>query len=349
MKKPLKIILGSIVTLGAAFVFFLVWSTINDYTPPAKQIIDKDQPSVINKDTLGIMIWNIGYAGLGNDMDFFYDGGEKMQTSFQRTQKNLQAILSFMEQQNNVDWFLLQEVDVNSKRSYHINEKDSVKKYIPAYMWYYADNYKVNFVPVPLGNPLGKMKAGLMNGSIYKPAKVTRYSFEGNYAWPTSLFMLDRCFLVNAHALNNGDTLFIVNTHNTAYDDGGIRARQMNQMKKWLSEKYNNGNYVVVGGDWNQLPSKVKINHFGTTPKSKNYTPKHVPDDFLMDGWHYVYDSTTPTNRGLDTIFYKKSYKTVIDYFVTSPNIEKLQVKSIDLHFKNSDHQPVYMKFLVKR
>ncbi len=348
MKKTLKIVLSSLLTLVAAFGFFLVWSTINDYKPEKIKAIDQNRPEIIQKDTLSAVIWNIGYSGLGDDMDFFYDGGEKMQTSSERTQQNFQAILSVLENMQKFDWILLQEVDVDSKRSYHINQKDSIEQRFSGYKWHFAHNYKVKFVPVPLGNPLGKVTAGLMSGSAYQPAEVVRHSFEGNYSWPTSLFMLDRCFMSNAHILSSGDTLFVVNTHNTAYDDGGIRKKQMIQLKKWLKKKYNNGNYVVVGGDWNQLPPDVKIDQFGISPKSKNYTPKHVPDDFIMPGWKYVFDSIVPTNRGLDTTYHHGSYKTIIDYFVTSPNIRTLEVKTIDLNFKNSDHQPVHIKFLIK-
>jgi len=48
-----------------------------------------------------------------------------------------------------------------------------------------------------------------------------------------------------------------------------------------------------------------------------------------------VYDKkTTPT--------------TLIDFYMISPNIEAISVQTKDLDFKNTDHQPVFAKFVLK-
>lgn len=36
---------------------------------------------------------NIGYAGLGDNMDFFYDGGRRVRDSRERTARNLKEIV----------------------------------------------------------------------------------------------------------------------------------------------------------------------------------------------------------------------------------------------------------------
>jgi len=38
----------------------------------------------------------------------------------------------------------------------------------------------------------------------------------------------------------------------------------------------------------------------------------------------------------------------VIDYCLISPNIDMIEVKTIDLKFENSDHQPVLAKVKLK-
>jgi exonuclease III len=38
----------------------------------------------------------------------------------------------------------------------------------------------------------------------------------------------------------------------------------------------------------------------------------------------------------------------VIDGFIVSPNVEVLSVQTIDLDFKNSDHNPVKLTFALK-
>jgi endonuclease/exonuclease/phosphatase family metal-dependent hydrolase len=205
----------------------------------------------------------------------------------------------------------------------------------------------VPFVPVPLSNPLGAVKSGLLLSSKHKPTYVQRHRFDGNYSWPKSLVMLDRCFLVSAFPVHSGDTLFVVNTHNTAYDDGGLRIRQMAQLKKWMELKYLNGNFIIIGGDWNQIPDGITNNYFGAYPSSENYSPLPVPKNFLPKGWRWVYDSSYPTNRGLDKPYTADSYITVIDFFLVSPNIEPLQVETIPLNFINSDHEPVFVRFVL--
>jgi endonuclease/exonuclease/phosphatase family metal-dependent hydrolase len=343
--KIIAILKKTFISLVIVFIIFLLWATISDYKPDAKIIIKQNITLPLQKDTMSALIWNIGYAGLGAEMDFFYDGGEKMQTSKAITQKNFSYILDFLEAQKNKDFILLQEVDILSKRSYEINQQNRIGETLESYFWYFTHNYKVNFVPLPFGDPLGKVSSGLLCGSQHEPAIVIRHQFEGNYPWPKSTFMLDRCYTSMAFPLFGGDTLFVVNTHNTAYDDGNLRAMQIKQLKKWMLEKYNNSNYIVIGGDWNQLPPDVPITEYGNKPKSKNYEPKKIPEDFLPLNWQIVYDKKTPTNRGLDKPLNSETYRTLIDFFIVSPNINPITIKTINLEFKHSDHNPVELIF----
>lgn len=347
--KALKILTGSVVTLIMAFIFFLIIASVNDYRPQPKELIASNETNKIQKDTLTAAIWNIGYAGLGSKMDFFYDGGNKMRDSEAHTRRNLDSILKILEQYRHTDFLMLQEVDVGSKRSYQLNQRRKVEQLLPAFNWYFTYNYKVNFVPVPLGNPLGEVNSGLLNGSKHIPAKVIRYRYDANYAWPTALFMLDRCFVSMAYPVGGNDTLFVVNTHNTAYDEGNIRKKQMEQLKTWLEQKSQNGNYIIIGGDWNQMPPEISADYFGQKPKSKNYTPAIIPRNFLIDNWQIVYDTNQPTNRGLDTALNKNSYKTIIDYYLVSPNIEILEVKTKNIQFKFTDHHPVFVRFTLRK
>ena len=48
-------------------------------------------------DSLKIVAWNIGYGGLGSNMDFFYDGGTRIRDTKARTLENLKGILAEMK------------------------------------------------------------------------------------------------------------------------------------------------------------------------------------------------------------------------------------------------------------
>ena len=156
--------------------------------------------------------------------------------------------------------------------------------------------------------------------------------------------MLDRCFLVNRYPLISGKELIVINTHNSAYDDGDLKLLQMEYLKDFLLEQYNQGHYIIVGGDWNQLPHD--FNPGFKTHMDSSAMPPVLPRDYLPDDWSWVYDAQVPTNRSLNTTYIKnRSAQKIIDFYLVSPNIKAKQVKTINMEFENSDHQPVIADF----
>ena len=348
MKKLLKLLLYLIIIIIVAFGLFLVYASINDYKPEEKiTLLTSENPDLLSDTTeYTLMLWNIGYCGLNKEMDFFYDGGRNVRPSEEKVKENIQGVKSFLQKNQNIDFILIQEVDKHSKRSYYFNEFDTIANIFPERTCVYGKNYDVFFVPTPPADPMGKVNGGLMTVSKYTPENSTRYSFPGNYSWPTGLFMLDRCFLVNRYKLTNGKELLIINTHNSAYDDGTLKAQQMEYLKTFLKEEYKNGNYIVVAGDWNQCPPnfipKFKENIMDTVVKTD------IPSDYLPK-WTWLYDNTLPTNRRVSAPYKKgKTLTTVIDFLLLSPNIKGVSVKNINVGFKFSDHQPVKAKIRLK-
>ena len=129
MKSILNIILKLIAVLLVFFILFLSYATLTDFKPQEKiQLFNQTNSREITKNSFAILSWNIGYAGLGENMDFFYDGGNKVRDTKERTIENFKEILSFISAQNNLDFIVLQEVDVQAKRTYYINERYSIEK-----------------------------------------------------------------------------------------------------------------------------------------------------------------------------------------------------------------------------
>ena len=182
---------------------------------------------------------------------------------------------------------------------------------------------------------MGKVESGLLSLTRHTPARVDRYSFPGNYSWPMRLFMLDRCFLVQRHPLSDGHELLIINTHNSAYDDGSLRRQQMSYLRDFLLNEYRKGNYLIVGGDWNQTP-------FGFNPELPSHrfdtmNLTYVEKDFPAPGWNWAFDPDLPTNRRVAVPYDKAtSLTTVIDCFLLSPNIGIEEVETIDLIFNTA-------------
>lgn len=326
------------------FLLFVAYASISDYKPkPTEIIYESEFPDSIDVNkSLSIMIWNIGYCGLSDDMDFFYDGGKQVRTSKENVYENFEFINSALESNDSLDFIMLQEVDIHSKRSYYLNELDSFIQTLPNFTSFFGKNYDVTFVPTPPTNPLGRVKSGLVSFTKFNPKSVVRYAFPGNYSWPVKLFMLDRCFLVKRFPTNNQKELIVINTHNSAYDDGSLKKQQMEYLKSFLLEEYQKGNYIIVGGDWNQNPPDVDYSEIKKNSPTKRFVLNPIEKNYLPDNWKWFYDSKTPTNRYLNAPYVKgKTITPIIDFYLMSPNIFSEQIKTHNFEFQHSDHQPV--------
>jgi endonuclease/exonuclease/phosphatase family metal-dependent hydrolase len=248
----------------------------------------------------------------------------------------------FLKQNDSIDFILIQELDKGSKRSYYINEYDSLGKALEGHYSFFAKNYDVFFVPVPPTDPMGKVLSGLTIFSKFQPSSSVRYSFPGEYGFPKQLFMLDRCFLVNRYPLESGKELVVINTHNEAFDPGEIRKAQMAYLKDFLLGEYRKGNYIITGGDWNQSPPDFKPDF---ADNKVNTLQMMMTSDFLPLEWKWIYDNKIPSNRTVIEAYDRATTTTtVIDMFLLSPNIKDISVECINLNFEKSDHNPVKIK-----
>ena len=349
MKKAMILLLKIILTIGVLFGLYVIgailYAQITDYKPKpeedAEVLIPSSKLPNIDKDTLVFYDWNIGYCGLGKESDFFYDGGKMVRPTKELSEKNFNGFIETITKwKADADFINIQEIDKDSKRSYHINQFQKAFDVLGNYKAVFGKNYDVKYIPIPFLEPMGKTLGGI--GTFYKYQDVgtpIKYAFPSNFSWPKGLFFLDRCFVKHHFNLKNGKQLIVINTHNSAYDGGKLKKQEMAYFKKYIVEEYAKGNYVVVGGDWNQIPP-------GYTPlkEKSDYEEMPVPSDFVTKDWTFAFDGNTPTNRKVDFAYEAgKTYTTVIDFFLLSPNIELLEVKGLPNGFEYSDHQPVRM------
>lgn len=356
LKNTLKII-GSIIGLFLLYVVIVILhGTVTDYQPEEEITVDitgKAAKTVLEDSIISLVSWNIGFGGLGEETIFFYDAGGTLTTDVPVTtpkaifEKNQKGIENFVSS-NEVDFFLFQEIDIEAKRSYGVNQYEAIQGLLPDFSGAYAMNYNVKRVPLPVmefWNTMGKVEAGLGTYSKYQPKEATRYQFPGNYSWPKRIFQLDRCFLVKRFDTKNGKELIVINTHNSAYDKGGkLKMQQMEYLKKILLAEYEKGNYVIVGGDWNQCPPYFRFDKFAPG-KGEGYETNSITPEYLPEDWRWVYDPMMPTNRKLTEVYKTgETFTTLIDFFLISPNLTVEKVKGMNQDFKYSDHQPVYVE-----
>ncbi len=347
MKILFKGIAYLILFATLTLTIFLVYSSITDYKP--NKIEDTDllitNTSKIDSTELSFMIWNIGYCGLGQEMDFFYDEGIRVRPTAEENQKYFKNISKFILNNDSIDFIMLQEVDENSKRTYNQNQKEQIRELFNGINSVFIKNYDVEFVPQPINEPMGKVCAGMLSLSSFEPVEAKRYALPEVYTWPMKLFMLDRGFIYTPYALPNGKELVVINIHNSAYVKDEIqRQKELDVIKSLAIEEYQKGNYVVIGGDWNMNPpdySRFMIE------KKYNAVDNEfrLSKDLFPEEWQWIYDPNRPTNRSLEQPFIMGKNKTnIIDFFLLSPNVEALKVETLSQDFTDSDHEPVYLK-----
>ena len=359
MSKPLKIIL-----VIAVFIFLLLllagggilWLNSQEYTPADWEAVPVS-PSLTLKPArfqpIELYCWNIGYASLDAREDFFMDGGLKVRPDTAgNVEENIWAIQAFISSAA-PDIVFFQEVDLNSKRSYGINQVGYFSE-----TWKgssaFALNFKAPFVPIPFPNFIGRVESGLLTLNSYD-STAERISLPVSFPWPERIAQLKRCLLVSRVPVqdsdgNGGAELVLVNFHLEAYDTGGAgRAAQTRVLAQFLLAEYAKGNYCVAGGDFNQVFPEFK----DVFPVQANeyFTPGVVDESLFGEGLILAADPSAPTCRSLDKPYdgSREGHQFyLIDGFIVSPNVELISVQTLDLDFKNSDHNPVKLTFSLK-
>ncbi len=348
LKKTLTAVLIVLALILAAAGALVIWLTVTEFSPESVEnadLVDMDGGAVSHDGVLKVISFNTGYAVLGEESEFFMDGGREVRPDSRAViDKNCEGILSILARED-ADFYLLQEVDLDSKRSYGINEAAKYAETL-ALSSAYAQNYSCEYVPFPLPT-IGKVHSGLQTLSSYGIASAERIALPCPFSWPVSTANLKRCLLVSRFDIVGSDKqLVIVNLHLEAYDDGEGKLEQTKVLSEFVESEYAAGNYVIAGGDFNQSFEGSRETYPIADPEK--WTPGMLDDSMIPEGWSYAYDSSCATCRLLDAPLSEKSQLYVIDGFILSPNIEPVSVRTLDEGFRFSDHNPVVLEFMFK-
>ena len=351
MKKVIQSLLGIVLLLSVVIILGVAYLTITDYKPDEVETLEVvSHVSTIAErgNVISLSTWNIGYSGLGAKEDFFMDDGVKTQPN------DISVVEGYLEGIKEVltsidtDIIMLQEIDIDAKRSFYMNQKVIIDELLSDYDHSFGKNYDVTYVPVPLP-PMGKVKAGIGLYSQFQMIEATRYSLPGEFKWPKKVVMLDRCIVSSRFELKDSDAdLIIINAHFSAYGDGEMSAKQLEYVKSFITNEYNKGNYVILGGDWNQTFPKVDVNSYPLYQNGDYWLPNNINEDWISDDWTFAYGDGTPTYRLLNEPYQEGVTQTgVIDGFILSPNIHLVSSEVIDLNFEFSDHNPVVINVVL--
>lgn len=345
--KIVLIVLGAVLLLAAGLI---LWLSVCEFKPADVTDVKVESNSQVGEfspfldQELTVISWNIGYAGLGKDSDFFMDGGENVSSADQDTVTA--SLLGIYKQlytgDNQAGIYMLQEVDKNSARTYGMDESDCLGIYNSTY----ALNYSCPFVPYPLP-PIGRVNSGLLTTTMYDIDSSERISLPCPFDWPVSTANLKRCLLVSYLPIEGSSSkLVIVNLHLEAYDDGEGKIAQTKQLREFIQSEYEKGNYVIAGGDFNQVfPGGIEKY---PNEHSELWEPGIITEDIMPEGWSLAYDLETPSCRLLNQPYDPEDIENtqyyVIDGFIISPNVELISVETLDAGFEFADHNPVQLK-----
>ncbi len=371
----INIVIDLIIVIVGGYLLYIVasYSRIGNVSLNVTNNSSLDEVST--SQTYSITTYNIGFGAYSQNYTFFLDSG--YDDNGNETVGHYGKALSKDDvlfntngaiktiQEKSPDFALFQEVDTNSTRSYHVNQYEKITGNFTTYDQTFCSNFHSTFLPYPLYDMHGSVQAGLAIMSKYKISSANRYEYTISNSM-SKFFDLDRCFAVNTINVSNGKTLYIVNSHMSAYDSGGtIRKQQMLELNNFLAKCQENGDYVIVGGDYNHdlitynpaytYTSENRV--FNMTKKAPDWLAYFFNEDGtseLIDGYSVYADDSNPTCRNNDVEWNPdNTFVCVVDGYIVSNNITVSLVQNIQTKqgnknldgFAYSDHEPVYMEF----
>ena len=328
------------------FVGILGFLALTEYRPAEREalsVVGGTANTFAPGESVTVMTWNIGYGALDENEDFFMAGGKTVKVKdAELVKRNLNAILDALKE-NQPDILFLQEVDVNSSRSCHINELAMLRSRLNGYVSSFAHNFKVAFVPYPIP-PLGKVSSGISTFSRYAVSSAERVQLPIPFSWPSRMANLKRCALITRLPVEGyGQELVLINLHLEAFDHGEGKSAQTEMLAEIMAAERKKGNYIIAGGDFNQVFSTANSDAYPVQPGK--WTPGKLEADRFPGSWQFLMDSTTPSCRSLDRPYAGADKNTfqyyLIDGFIVSDNITVESFAAKDLGFAVSDHNPV--------
>ncbi len=355
VKITIKAVIGALIALilvAAIYIgyVFLSYSRIGDNItlevqndPPVLEKLD-------TKTTYVATTQNIGFGAYSKDYSFFMDGGKYSRA---RSEAEVERNIDNLSQQvfnTNADFFLLQEVDTDSTRSYHIDQAQKLRNLFAPIASSFAVNYHSAYLFYPILKPHGASNSGLLTMGVYKMSSAIRRSVPVSSS--LSKFLdLDRCFSKSYFEIEGGKQFVLYNVHMSAYGAGeDIRSEQMKILFEDMQAEYNKGNYCVAGGDFNCDFTGDSIKKLNEGKEYDYEWAKPFPDELLPSCIKKCdsYEKLAPTCRNADIPYEEGNFTIIVDGFLVSENVEVKSVKNIDNGFEYSDHNPVALAFKFK-
>lgn len=346
MKKTLKValyILLALVLIVLAYVIyvFAAYYRVEDWQ--TLSVVHCDAASAAPMEgapqtgvTYRVSSANVGFGAYSADYSFFMDGGKESRArSRQAVDENMRGEVSLVKDLS-PDFALFQEVDIYGTRSWHIAEDAYLDDVMEnsEFNKVFAQNYDSPYLFYPLINPHGANQSGILTLSRHPISSAVRRSLPIETGI-MKLVDLDRCYSVSRIPMENGRELVLYNLHLSAYtSDGTIATEQLQMLCADMLAEYENGNYCVAGGENDTWAQPIPE---GTIPDGLSLV---VPFDV---------DHPVATCRTANEPYNEETtFRVTVDGFLVSDNVEAVSADVVDAGYRYSDHNPIYMDFILK-
>ncbi len=328
MKTIIKILLF-LIALIVAFYFYGTSSSLNETKYNSIQINRNTQ--ALLGDTMSIMTYNIGWlSGMTNNLP--------VERDTQLYNENLNRCIELLER-DRPNIIALQEIDIDSDRSFNMNQPDSLQKCLRYKYGSLALNWDKKYVPFPDYNPKYFFGKTISAQYVLSDLDVVENTFKRlrkpiNAPFYYNAFYLDRLIQKTELKTKTGN-LMILNVHLEAFDE----ETRNEHIQKTIEEfnKYRKVMPTLLVGDFN-------------SPQDSLGTRNKLLDQLINmnDVGMAIPDSVYKKNMIEYNTFSSRDPYTKIDYiFYNTDMIKAIESGVAQEYGEVSDHYPVWMKFII--
>lgn len=290
---------------------------------------NEEHPSVIK-----IQTWNLGFLfGEGSDGPLYSPKEKKF---YEDKLNVLVSEITF----SSPDIVCLQEIDIQSERSFNLNQAQVLARKANYPYIALAVGWESNYIPFPywpLSRNFGRVKSGgaILSRYPITSQEVTLLQKPMSQPWWYNLFYPHRYFQKVEIDLGS-KKISLINLHLEAYD----KLDRQDQVRQ-LVEKIKQEKIDFVAGDFNMLPpSASKKSKFVTNKDEyendssyqemvKSNLLEVIPDEiYALDEASYLTFPASRPERRLDYIFYQAGLKMIKAEILPSALSDHLPLKS---------------------
>ena len=315
-----------------------------------------------SKKTIKVMTWNIRF-GVAR-LRFFGDGcGDRVILTKKEVTTGLEGIANKINLED-PDIILLQEVDVQSKKTAYIDQAQWLLNHTSMNYGAYASMWEAQVI---LADGLGRVNTGNLILSKWELKDAERYQLElrGDQDELTKYFYLRRNVLKTKVNMPNA-SFYAVNTHLTAFATDDTKLKHIKGFKTVLDGIVENGQNFIAGGDLNELPPNASKMDYCLEDQCENESYHSGKDPQHKEGAYFATEITwlSELYKTYEPAISLEEYEAQeLKHFTHSPDKNLVLDRKLDYLWTNtawssgithqeatklSDHIPVSALWVVK-